>query len=107
MIFWVKFNPYVPPKIDVSSIFSEFFFYKAISDFDITPILWNTISWGWPLNTGLTVHKFTHFQNVVIENLFEIKTPFVFQRKGDNRINYKDKETLQQLISSLCFTFAQ
>ena len=35
---------------------------------NITPIMWKAISNGWPLNTGLTVNKYTHFQNVEIEN---------------------------------------
>ena len=52
------------------------------------------MSCGWPLNTGLTVHKYTHFQNVAIEKFQEINT-LLFQEKGDNRINYKEKGTAQ------------
>ena len=62
--------------------------------FNINPILWNAMSCGWSLNTGLIVHKYTHFQNVAIEKFREINT-LLFQEKGDNRINYKEKGTAQ------------
>ena len=55
--------------------------------FNITPILWNAISWGWPPNTGFTVHKYTHFQNVASEKLWEIKTPFPLSHARDKTKN--------------------
>ena len=61
---------------------------------NITPILWNAISCGWTLNTGLTLHKYTHFQNVATEKILRNKH-FLLQSKGDNIINYKEKGTAQ------------